>query len=319
MNEFDLIKTYFAAQGDHRRDVRIGIGDDAAIVSLPEKHQLVVTTDTLVAGVHFPESATAHDIGYKSLAVNLSDLAAMGATPAWITLAITLPHSDEEWIQSFCSGFFTLANYHQVQLIGGDITHGPLSITVQAMGYVPNNQGLLRSNAKPGDLIYVTGTLGDAGLALRFIQNKIKLEPSKQRAILTRFHHPEPRIVTGKALLYIANSCIDISDGFAADLSHILEASGVGARINTSLLPLSDELVHSVSHDIAVELALTGGDDYELCFTIPPEKRDLLTTTLSTIACRYTHVGEITETPGLILTDKEGNEYHGEIHGYQHF
>lgn len=319
MTEFDIIKNYFATQVEHRSDVIYGIGDDAAIVLVPPGHELVITTDTLINGVHFPESTLPYDIGYKSLAVNLSDLAAMGATPAWVTMALTLPFADENWIQEFCDGFFTLANRHQVQLIGGDLTHGPLSITIQALGFIPSGYALLRSQAKPGDLIYVTGTLGDAGLALKCLQNNIQLDASYLRLLLARLNHPEPRIATGKALLDFAHAAIDISDGLAADLGHILEASHVGARIFVDQLPLSNELQHSLSPEKAIALALTAGDDYELCFTVPAEKRIELEEILSTMPCRFTCIGEIITPLGLDLRYTTGGKYNGSIHGYEHF
>jgi thiamine-monophosphate kinase len=319
MHEFDIIKKYFAAQTTHRPDVRIGIGDDAAVLTPPPGQELVITTDTLVSGIHFPESTLPYDIGYKSLAVNLSDLAAMGASPAWITMAITLPDKDEAWIESFCNGFFTLANRYGVQLIGGDLTHGPLSITIQAMGFTPAGKAILRKGAKPGDLIYVTGTLGDAGLALRFIQKKIELDTIYQREILEKLHRPEPRLATGQHLRDIASAAIDISDGLAADLGHILAASAVGAKINIEQLPLSEALTHSLSTDEAFALALTAGDDYELCFTVPKQKQAELESQLSSLPCRFTLIGEITAAKDLDLRFNNGNKYHGPLLGYQHF
>lgn len=319
MNEFDLIKNYFAEQTEHRGDVICGIGDDAAITRLPANHELVVTTDTLIAGVHFPETTQPYDIGYKALAVNLSDLAAMGATPAWITMAITLPHTGENWLQSFCDGFFTLANRHQVQLIGGDLTRGPLSITLQALGFIPPQQALLRSGAKPGDLIYVSGYLGDAALALRFLQKKVQLAEIYRRGVLERLNRPEPRIATGESLREIAHAAIDISDGLAADLNHILEQSQAGAVVYVDQLPLSEALTHSLPLAEAVTLALTGGDDYELCFTLPAEKRVQAEKKLSSLPCRYTCIGEITIKPGLDLRYQDGRKYNGPIQGYQHF
>lgn len=319
MTEFDLIKNFFATQTEQRADVVCGIGDDAAIVKIPQNHNLAVTTDTLVAGIHFPSSALPYDIGYKSLAVNLSDLSAMGATPAWVLLAITLPKADEDWIQSFCNGFFTLANRYHVALIGGDLTHGPLSITVQAMGFLPVPQMLLRCNGKPSDLIYVTGTLGDAGLALQFLKNQIQLDPAFQSYVMARLNHPEPRILIGEQLRDIANAAIDISDGLAADLGHILESSRVGALVYVDQLPLSHELQHSLDETKAIELALTGGDDYELCFTISSEKVPELEKKLSSLPCRYTCIGRITEQPGLVLSYQNGRKYHGPIDGYKHF
>lgn len=319
MHEFDLIKHYFATQTEHRSDVIHGIGDDAAVVKVPANHELVITTDTLVAGVHFLESSLPYDIGYKSLAVNLSDLAAMGATPSWISLALTLPKADEDWIQSFCDGLFTLANRHQVQLIGGDLTHGPLTITIEAMGFVPEHEAILRSGAKSSDLIYVTGTLGDAGFALQHLLKNATLNPQYARYILERLHRPEPRLATGARLRKLASAAIDISDGFAADLNHILEDSHVGALVHTAKLPLSEALKHSLPPKEAIALALTSGDDYELCFTIPAAHRAELEKTLSVVQCPYTCVGEITKQLGLDLRNQDGSRYHDPVFGYQHF
>lgn len=319
MHEFDIIKTFFTTQSTHRPDVITGIGDDAAVVKPPQNMELAITTDTLVSGVHFPESASPFDIGHKALAVNLSDLAAMGATPAWVTMALTLPHKNPDWLKAFSEGFFHLANQHHVQLIGGDLTHGPLSITIQAIGFTPAQQALLRSQAKPGDLIYVTGTLGDAGLALRHLQQKAQLDTIYHHDILQRLNRPEPRVATGQQLRSLASAAIDISDGFAADLSHILESSRVGASLDVDQLPLSEGLSKTLSHQEAIALALTAGDDYELCFTLPPQHRAVLEKQLSLLPCRYTCVGSITESSGLELHYHDGSAYHGPVLGYQHF
>lgn len=319
MHEFDLISKYFSTQTMHRDDIRVGIGDDAAVVLPPHDQELAITTDTLVSGLHFPESTLPYDIGYKSLAVNLSDLAAMGAKPAWLSLALTLPKNDEEWIESFCNGFFTLANRYKAQLIGGDLTHGPLSITIQAMGFTPRGSAILRRGAKAGDLIYVTGTLGDAGLGLRLIQKQIQVDSIYQREVLEKLHRPEPRLATAEHLRGLASAAIDISDGFAADLGHILKASGVGAKINIEDLPLSESLSRSLSMDEALALALTAGDDYELCFTVPKQKQAELEKKLSSLPCRYTLIGEITAHKDLDLRFNNGNKYHGPLLGYQHF
>ncbi len=321
MNEFDIIKHYFAANAQHRADVMHGIGDDSAIVSVPPGQELAITTDTMVAGVHFPETALPYDIGYKILAVNLSDLAAMGATPAWVTLALTLPTVDEQWLQDFCAGFFTLATRFRVQLIGGDMTRGPLSITVQAMGFTPPQKALLRSQAKPSDLIYVTGQIGDAGLALASLRHQVQLTPEHEAAVLERFNRPEPRLTTGEHLRGIASATIDISDGLAADLGHILEQSQVGARLEVEKLPLSAAMLESIPRQKAIELALTGGDDYELCFTVPAHKRTELEQTLASIPCRYTQIGVITAQPGLEIIEiiEDGKKYHGPVEGYEHF
>ncbi|OGT45541.1 MAG: thiamine-phosphate kinase [Gammaproteobacteria bacterium RIFCSPHIGHO2_12_FULL_41_20] len=318
MNEFTIIKRFFANHLASRTDVAISIGDDAAIVTVPTQHQLVITTDTLVNGIHFPEDTTPYDIGYKSLAVNLSDLAAMGATPAWATLALTLPTAEQLWLSEFCRGFFELADYHAVQLIGGDLTHGPLTITVQLHGLIPCNQALLRSGAKTGDSIYVTGTLGDAGLGLCFLQKQILLPPQHQTKPLQQFYHPEPRLPLGEKLRHIAHAAIDISDGFAADLMHILERSQKGAIINVDNLPLSAAMLATLSADHAISLALTAGEDFELCFTAPAEKHAQIMH-LATQHCPITQVGIVTEQAGLILQYRDGSKYHGKTQGYQHF
>lgn len=303
MNEFSIIKRFFAST-HLRSDVNLGIGDDAALVTPPPGHSLAITTDTLVAGVHFAAETPPHAIGYKSLAVNLSDLAAMGATPAWITLALTLPEPNVAWLEAFSAGLFQLAEKYQVSLIGGDTTRGPLAITIQAIGFTPIGYAITRGKAVPGDAIFVTGCLGDAGLGLSTPAHRDKL------------YYPEPRIDWGIALRDIATAAIDISDGLAADLTHILNSSHVGANINTSFIPLSSTL-QTLPRDKAIDLALTSGDDYELCFTVPAAKKALLDeyNKLSPITC----IGEITATPGLIIVDEDGNEWHGKSSGYQHF
>lgn len=311
MNEFDIIRNFFTKQAIQRPDVVLGIGDDCAVVQVPKDQDLVITTDTLVEKIHFMNDASPFDVGYKSLAVNLSDLAAMGATPAWITLALTMPKPNETWLREFCKGLFELAQRFNVQLIGGDLTHGPLTITIEAHGFVPKNQALRRDGAKPGDLIYVTHTLGDAALGLRFLQEKnLHLEKQAEEYLLTRLHRPEPRVAIGEKLLGNAHAAIDISDGLAADLGHILENSGVGATVYVNELPLSEVMRESISRDDAIALALNGGDDYELCFIAPQNK---------TFELNCTCIGKITNTSGLDLRHRDGKKYTGAIHGYQHF
>jgi thiamine-monophosphate kinase len=312
MDEFGIIREYFTSPVN-RNDVVLGSGDDCAIVDVPAGKQLAITTDTLVNGVHFPENTSAFDVGYKSLAVSLSDLAAMGATPAWVTATLTLPKPDKTWLAEFARGVFTLAKVHNVQLIGGDLTYGPLSVTVQAIGLLPKGQGLKRSGARAGDLIYVTAPLGDAGLALRFLQGKIMVAKEFQEGILKRLNQPEPRVKAGEELLNIASSAIDLSDGLAGDLKHMLKTSGVGARIFVDKLPLSPALQQSVSFDEAIALALSAGDDYELCFTVPKAKIDLMET--HDFIC----IGEITAEPTCIFQFIDGKKYHGEPTGFKHF
>jgi thiamine-monophosphate kinase len=313
MNEFSLIRHYFATQTTQRSDVTLGIGDDGAIIDIPSGYQLVITTDTLVAGVHFPVNTQPTDIGHKALAVNLSDLAAMGATPAWVTLALTMPSADRLWIGHFCTGLFRLADAHQVALIGGDLTRGPLSITIQAMGLIPTNQALKRSGAKPGDLIYVTGTLGDAGYALNHLNKSIDV------SLIERLNKPAPRVEIGKKLRRIATAAIDISDGLCADLSHILAASQVGARVNVDLLPLSKELLKATDRASALSLALGAGDDYELCFTVSADQQENLARLLTNTDCNHSYIGTITAEPGLVLHYDNHSLFQGAIHGYQHF
>jgi thiamine-monophosphate kinase len=301
MDEFELIKKYFVRENT-RADVELGSGDDCAIVSPPPMQKMAITTDTLITGVHFPWNTSSYDIAYKALAVNLSDLAAMGATPAWVSMALTLPAVEEAWLAKFSEGFFALADKYNVQLIGGDLTHGTLSITITAQGFLKDY--VTRSGAKPGDLIYVSNTLGDAGLALQLLTENKTVPPE----ILIRLNRPEPQIALGLQLPGFASSAIDISDGLAADLGHILEKSQVGAKVYVDKLPLS-------SAQTSIELALTAGDDYELCFTVPPAKAELVKTT----GCPCTCIGIITDSRKLELQFTDGSEYHGRTQGYQHF
>lgn len=318
--EFSLIDRHFAAHGGGRPDVVLGIGDDCALLAPPPDQQLVVTIDTLVADVHFFADVDAEALGHKALAVNLSDLAAAGATPAWVTLALTLPKADEHWLERFCRGLFALADRYQVQLIGGDTTHGPTTvITIQAHGFVPPGRALRRDGAQPGDGLYLTGTPGDAGLALAAAYGKVALDPAHRAAVQTRLERPQPRIAQGLALRGIASSAIDISDGLAQDLGHILERSRVGARVELARLPLSSALTASLERDVAIETVLTGGDDYELCFTVPPSRESQLETLAMGWDCRCTRIGVITAEPGLQLLRADGSLLRLVRQGYDHF
>jgi len=242
MGEFELIERYFAAVGATRSDVVLGVGDDAAVLSVPAGHELVACADTLVAGRHFPDGFAAADVGWRSLAVNLSDLAAMGATPAWALLALTLPAVDEDWLEGFVAGFAALASAHAVALVGGDTTRGPLCMTVQALGTVPTGTALRRRGARVGDLLYVTGWPGDAAAGLALLQGRLSGSGADRGALEAKFRRPEPRIAFGARLRGIASACIDVSDGLAADLGHLAAASGVGAVIRARELPLSRAL-----------------------------------------------------------------------------
>ena len=277
--------------------------------------ELAVSLDTLVAGVHFLPDADPCDIGHKALAVNLSDMAAMGAQPRWATLALTLPQPDTTWLQAFSEGFFTLAERYGVHLIGGDTTRGPLSITVQIQGLVPEGSALRRAAARPGDLIYVTGELGDAGLALRVLKGKATLPAEQTTEMLARLNRPEPRIAAGLALHGIAHAAIDISDGLAADLGHILVASNVGATLDLEKLPLSA----SVAATGDWTLPLAAGDDYELCFTVPAQNEARLLSVLEHFDCRCTRIGVIEKAPGLRCKLADGKDFILNASGYTHF
>ncbi len=271
MNEFNLIQKYFTRPTRH---TDLGAGDDAALVTIAEGMQLVVSTDMSVAGTHFFHDAAPYDIGWKSLAVNISDLAAMGAQAKWATLAIALPEINESWLAEFSCGFFACAEAFAIDLIGGDTTKGPLNISITIMGEVPKSKALKRSSAQPGDDIWVSGTLGSAALALSHLQGKIKLENDILQANIHELHRPMPRATLGLSLNGIATSCIDISDGLLADLGHVLKASNLGAEIHIERLPMSPYHVKNLHEPLIHQCVLAGGDDYELCFTAPPSKRD---------------------------------------------
>jgi len=318
LGEFEAITRYFKSAFPAREEVILGIGDDAALYQIPANRQLVIAIDTLVKNIHFPATTTAADIGYKALAVNLSDLAAMGATPAWMTLALTCPQADESWLAKFSQGLLTLAQRYQVSLIGGDTTCGELTITIQIAGLVPPQQALRRTGAQPGDEIYVTGTVGDAGLGLASVQKKIELPDFDKKIVESRLNRPTPRVDEGLALRGIASSAIDISDGLIADLGHILTANQVGANLFVEQLPLSPVLTTHLTPVQAWHLALTAGDDYELCFTVPPNRTPDLKHALNNHAA-YTKIGFIEKTLGLRCWDNQGKPFIPINDSYQHF
>jgi thiamine-monophosphate kinase len=319
ISEFTLIKRYFASQPLVRPDVLLGIGDDCALLMVPPGECLAVTLDLLVAGTHFLPAADPEGVGHKSLAVNLSDLAAMGATPAWITLGLSLPKADETWLASFCRGLFKLAAQHQVHLVGGDMTRGPLTITIQAHGFVPPDKALRRDGARPGDVICVTGTLGDAGLGLAIANNQVSVPAAHADYLRARLERPVPRIRQGLELRGLASAAIDISDGLAQDLGHVLACSGVGARITVDELPRSPALATCVDTATAISLALASGDDYELCFTVPPRHRQQVHAFAAGWDCAYTEIGVIEAEPGLRCQREDGTPYTVASLGYDHF
>ena len=312
VDEFSLIDLIRDRCAIAREDVRIGIGDDGAVLSVPANHQLVVSTDTLVDGVHFPLTTSPADIGWKALAVNLSDLAAMGATPAWATLALTLPNADAGWVAGFCEGFAALAGEFKLALVGGDTTRGPLSITVTIHGFVPDGTALLRSGARVGDFVFVTGTLGDAAAALRHLA-------ASDAVLLRRLNRPTPRVAQGLELRGRARACIDVSDGLVADLGHLCAASGVGAEIDVDSLPASSELLSACARDERRALQLGGGDDYELCFTAPEAGATSLLSDLARSGCGATRIGRIVAGQGVRVVDANCADVDVAGIGWDHF
>ena len=270
VTEFDLINRYFQ-RGLTRTDVPLGIGDDAALLTLPSGHELVAAVDTIVEGVHFPVGTAAYDIGYRALAVNLSDLAAMGAKPAWCTLSLSLPTASEEWMAAFTRGFFDLATAHQCELVGGDTVRGPLVITVQVLGAVEMGTALRRSGAKVGDAIFLTQMTGEAAAGLSLVQAPRTPTASTQH-LVDCFLHPKPRIASGRALRTQATAAMDVSDGLLIDLQRLCVASGVGAELDLQTNMLSTQLRELFDETSAWRFALSGGDDYELLYTLPPQQ-----------------------------------------------
>lgn len=321
LTEFQSIRDYFLKQPVHRSEVSLGIGDDCALLTVPDDQELAISVDVLVNGVHFPEQTAAEDIGYKSLAVSLSDLASMGAEPAWVTLAIALPDLEETWLAKFCQGFFQLARQYNVQLVGGDTTRGALMITTNVGGYVVKKHALKRNGARPGDLVFVTGTIGEAGLGLKLLQQLLELPPQFQHysdKLIQRLNRPTPRVKLGKALLGIATAAIDVSDGVAADLNHILEMSGTGARLDVEKLPLSECFPAVFEQAGGWVQPLTAGDDYELLFTAPEDSQIQLQEIAAEHNCPITCIGKIEEQSGLRCYS-ESKLLELQTMGYEHF
>jgi thiamine-monophosphate kinase len=324
--EFDLIALIRDRCAIAREDVRLGIGDDAALLAVPAGQLLAVSTDTLVAGVHFPQGTSAFDIGWKTLAVNLSDLAAVGATPAWATLALTLPNADTRWISEFADGFAALAGEFKLALVGGDTTQGPLAITLTVHGFVPEGMALLRSGARVGDGVFVTGSLGDAAAGLHCLDKEggnaeslLIAPPGLRETLIGRLNRPVPRIALGLALRGHAHACIDVSDGLIADLGHICSASGVGAEIDVESLPASSALLGLFDAGARYAFQLAGGDDYELCFTAVEAGQPSLLGDLSRTGCGATRIGRIVAEPGVRVRDVAGNLVATPRAGWEHF
>lgn len=310
--EFDLIAR-IRARVATRADVVLGIGDDAALLAPPPGRQLVVTADTLNDGVHFPRGTSPADVGWKALAVNLSDLASMGAEPAWCTLSLSLPQSDPAWIEGFLDGFLDLAGQHDIALVGGDTTRGPLSIAVTAMGLVEPGRALRRDGARVGDEVWVTGTLGDAagGLAL--------LDREPVPALRARLDRPTPRVAAGRALAGIATACVDVSDGLLADLGHVCARSHVAARIDVDALPASAALMEVIGEADRIALQASGGDDYELCFTAPADAGADIGAVSAQLGLRFTRIGRIVAGEGVHPVDAKSQPWSSPRRGYDHF
>lgn len=320
MKEFNVIEYFFKAKSIQRKDVIIGIGDDGAVTQIPQGQALVTTTDTLVSGVHFLADTPPHAIAQKAIAVNLSDLAAMGAQPAWMSLSLCLPEVDEDWLEDFSNGLQEHAEYYSVQLIGGDTVKGPLVITITAQGFVPFEQALTRSKAKPGDSVYVTGTLGDAGLGLHIAQKKIAVNNVlNQDYLLNRLNYPTPRLLVGTSLRRIASSCIDISDGLVSDIKHILKASQCGATVHVDKLPISNALKESVTYNQTICYALSAGDDYELLFTVSEEQKGHLERTLANANVHATYIGQLNGSVGKLELRQADKPFEYSSEGYEHF
>lgn len=316
--EFDLIERFFKKRQNQRSDVIVPIGDDCAVLAPIADQLLAVSTDTLVSGVHFYPDMPPHALGYKSLAVNLSDLAAMGATPRWVSLAITLPNVDENWLELFSAGFFEAAEYYDIQLIGGDVTKGPLSITLTVQGQIPRNQQITRSGANVGDWICVTGQLGDSALGLQNLAGKISLLEGDKARVIKKHYYPVPRLLAGQALRGVATAAIDLSDGLASDVAHIAKASGCKAIIDVDSLPLSDALLANTSVEQAVALALAGGEDYELCFTVAPSALSALETLLAHTGASFTCIGQMHAGEGVEFA-RDNKQINLELEGFVHF
>lgn len=315
-SEFDLIARHFTRPAPN---AVLGVGDDAALLAPTPGSELVVSTDMLVAGRHFYAHTDPYALGHKALAVNLSDLAAMGAVPRWATLALALPEADEAWLADFSRGFFELAQRFGVSLVGGDTTRGPLNLCVTVMGEAPVGRALRRSGAKPGDGVWVSGDLGGAALAVRYLAGEIGLDAADAALCQERLHRPEPRVVLGDMLCCVAHAAIDISDGLLADLGHILECSGVGAEIEFDRLPAHPVVALKRADPLVRRCLLAGGDDYELCFTVPKERDRIMQAVAETAGVPLAKIGHITAEAGLRLLDGQGREMAVAERGFDHF
>lgn len=329
LGEFELIDRFFRDCGAARPDVRLGVGDDAALIECPPGRQLVAAIDTLVEAVHFPPGSPADSVGHRALAVNLSDLAAMGAEPAWALLALTLPRADRRWLAGFSRGFSRLARQFGLALVGGDTTSGPLTVTVQILGTVERGTALTRSGAAAGDVLFVSGTPGDAAAGLQLELARLEKAGRRRRkinvpgtraagALRNRFLLPSPRVALGRRLREYASACIDVSDGLLGDAGKLARASGCGVELDYDALPLSRQLLAAAGAQRAHELALTGGDDYELLFSVPPRRVEPLLRALAPRRWRYTRIGSLVRAPGALVR-RGGSVIEFSHCGFDHF
>jgi thiamine-monophosphate kinase len=321
VNEFELIGRHFMRAPRHA-DVKLGVGDDAAIVAPAPGVEYAVSVDMLVEGRHFAAGANPEDLGHQALAVNLSDMAAMGATPRFVLLAGALPVADDAWLSAFMRGFDALAARYDVELIGGDTTRGPLNLCVTIIGEVPAGQAITRAGAVPGETIYVSGCLGDAALALAMREGRVRADTPMPDELAQRLARPEPRVALGIALRGIASSALDLSDGLVGDLAHILDASRVGAIVDIAHVPSSDALrtlLDGPQREHALAGLLAGGDDYELCFTAPASMRRQVDAIAQSLALPISAIGTIIATPGLVVRDERGTPMPALPHAFDHF
>ena len=325
LGEFELIRRFFvrhSAAPDSARAVQsgviLGIGDDAALLDMPPGSELVAAVDSIVAGRHFPEGADARSIGHRALAVNLSDFAAMGATPAWATLALTMPSVDAAWLERFAAGLLDLADANGVTLVGGDTTRGPLTISVQLLGHVPRGAALRRSGARAGDLLAVTGTLGDAGAGLEFVGAVLPETRPAALELIRRFEYPAPRVRFGLAARGIATAAMDLSDGLVGDLPKLAQASGLAAHVSVERLPMSEAMRAVVPAAQALAWALAAGDDYELLLAVPAPRYAELAAAAGQLNLRLTTIGEL-RAGGGVTWSLNGGDFVPGVRGWDHF
>jgi thiamine-monophosphate kinase len=315
LGEFDLIAKYFTRSVTR---AALGVGDDCALFATAPGMQLAVSSDMLVDGRHFLPTVAPDRLGHKALAVNLSDLAACGAKPLAFTLAIALPRVDEDFLEGFARGLLALADEHGCELIGGDTTQGPLNLCITVFGEVPHGQALLRSGAKPGDDVYVSGTLGDARLALEVFRGHVVLDGVSFERVRIAMERPQPRVALGLALRGIATSAIDVSDGLLGDLAHVLRRSNVGAELQVDAMPCSDDL-RALPAALQREFTLAGGDDYELVFTAPPQRAAQVAAAAKAAQTSVTRIGRVGAAPGMRLIDRDGGAVVNTFASFDHF